>query len=325
MAVSDSDRPGHSTGPRSPDGKSRSSRNSTTHGCCATALILPDENEDDFNELKEGWFADYNPETLPAHALVWETVTAHWHLLRVHRRYNEAELALFKNQPNPLLWSEDQHKSIERFTRYRTAAERSFHRVFNALEQLRKSRHREADLLRRAEERAAVIQLRWMKAQQDSQPKSVPRPPQPAPAPKEGFFCGQNAKKNQRKIPILDQWAEITIVNGQTVTLLVPSNKELIEEGKAMDPPPELVYRRLNFVDGIPSEYHWATASLERRERGGMATQRMTVETWLETIAREEAAATGHIGPCGKLVPRPKERGGCDCPVCTQLSAGEPA
>ncbi|MGH9584412.1 MAG: hypothetical protein ACRD4O_15920, partial [Bryobacteraceae bacterium] len=139
--------------------------------------------------------------------------------------------------------------------------------------------------------------------------------------PEEKLFRGQNAKKNQRKIPILDQWAEITIdEHGNTVTTLVPSNEDLIKEGQAMDPPPELIYRRLNFVNGVPPQYHWATSSPERRERGGMATQRMTVETWIETIAREKAAGTGHIGPCGKNLPRPHERGGCDCPACAKLS-----
>src|SRR3954454_5089590 len=73
------------------------------------------------------------------------------------------------------------------------------------------------------------------------------------------MFQGQNNKKNHRKLTILNQWIEIEVENGQTVTKLYPSNEELIEEGKAMLPPPDLVYRRLNLPSGVPREYQWAT------------------------------------------------------------------
>jgi hypothetical protein len=63
-----------------------------------------------------------------------------------------------------------------------------------------------------------------------------------------------------------------------------------------MDPPPELVYRRLNFVHGVPPAYDWTGADPEVRVRGGCGIQRMDVNTWLNVI----------------------ERGGCDCPVCTK-------
>ena len=44
----------------------------------------------------------------------------------------------------------------------------------------------------------------------------------------------------------------------------------------------------------------------------------MTMETWLKTIVHEASYDHGHVGPTGKpAVPRPLERGGCDCPTCT--------
>jgi hypothetical protein len=136
------------------------------------------------------------------------------------------------------------------------------------------------------------------------------------------IFQGQNAKKNQRKISILDQWVEIRIEDGITTTTLFPSNQDLLERGKEMDPPPDLVYRRLHFPDGVPSEYYWAVEDEELRKRGVFGTQRMTVDTWLRVIACEEAAKDGHIGMTGVgNLPRPKERGGCDCPVCTENQA----
>jgi hypothetical protein len=142
------------------------------------------------------------------------------------------------------------------------------------------------------------------------------------PPAEEPFFNGKNAPEKQRKIFILDQWVEVDIdENGKTVTTLFPSNEELIKDGHKMWPPPELVYRRFNLVKRVPPEYYWATPTPERRARGGAGIQRMSVNTWLETIEREKASGSPHIGPCTKPLPRPKERGECDCPVCTELYA----
>ncbi|MGI8961498.1 MAG: hypothetical protein ACR2IV_17410 [Bryobacteraceae bacterium] len=133
------------------------------------------------------------------------------------------------------------------------------------------------------------------------------------------IFQGQNHYKKQHKITILNQWIEIEMDNGQTVTKLYPSNEKLIEEGKAMLPPPELVYRRLNFPAGVPPEYHWVTRNPEARERGGTGIQRMTVDTWLNVIEREGAERTGHVGPTGVgNLPRPIEHGVCECSICVR-------
>jgi hypothetical protein len=81
----------------------------------------------------------------------------------------------------------------------------------------------------------------------------------------QGIFQGQNHHKKQRKLLILNQWIEIEVDHGQTTTTLYPPNKKLIEEGKAMLPPPDLVYRRLNFPASVPPEYHWVTQNPEAR------------------------------------------------------------
>jgi hypothetical protein len=133
----------------------------------------------------------------------------------------------------------------------------------------------------------------------------------------QGIFQGQNHHKKQCKLVILNQWLEIEIDHGQTITKLYPSNEKLIEEGKAMLPPPDLVYRRLNFPAGIPLEYHWVTRNPEARERGGTGIQRMTVGTWLRLIERERAEGAGHVGPTGVgNLPRPTEHGVCECAIC---------
>ncbi|MBV9302561.1 MAG: hypothetical protein JOY62_16655 [Acidobacteriaceae bacterium] len=150
-------------------------------------------------------------------------------------------------------------------------------------------------------------------ARKASQSKSAKQPK----SPDQNVFQGQNYPKKSRKLVILNQWIEIEVEDGQTITTLYPSNEQLIKEGKAMLPPPDLVYRRLNFSTCVPPEYRWATRNPEAWERGGTGIQRMTVDTWLKVIEQEKALGTGHVGPTGAgTLPRPAEHGECECEVC---------
>ncbi len=139
----------------------------------------------------------------------------------------------------------------------------------------------------------------------------------------QALFQGQNHPKKRKKIVRMEQWIEVRVRDGQTVTRLYPSNEELIKCGQRMLPPPEFVYRRINFPDGIPPEYNWAGPKNEiHRERGGCGLQRMTVDTWLNVIDGEKSREDGHIGPTGVgNLPRPQEHGPCACPTCTHNQA----
>ena len=219
-----------------------------------------------------------------------------WFLRRAVRRLHEAEAA---------------EGNVELMQRYKTSAERSFYRSLGALQQLRKHYmiiERERDRLKKDLEKRPPEAIKGSKLE--------------TPLTKaQQLFRGQKHPKKQKKTPVLDQWIEIEIQDGKTVTELYPSNEQLIKEGQAMLPPPDMVYRRLHFVDGVPREYYWTTDDPLARERGGMGIQRMTVDTWLDVIEREKASGTGHIGPCGGNLPRPEERGGCDCETCTHNRA----
>ena len=147
--------------------------------------------------------------------------------------------------------------------------------------------------------------------------------PAPPVTRAQALFQGQNNPKKKRKIVRLEQWIEVRIVEGSAVTKLYPSNEKLIEQGSAMLPPPEFVYRRLNFPDGIPPPYDWCGAPRDTpREHGGCGIQRMTIDTWLDLIDREKHRADGHIGPTGLgNLPRPSEHGLCSCKTCTANQA----
>lgn len=268
-------------------------------------MILPGETQEELDQVRRKWISEFEPEGYMEERLVEMLIENDWFLKRAVRRLHEAE-ATGQDVPS---------KQREKY-----AAERAFYRSLNALWQLRK------DLMRLDEKRARIE-----KENQKLRQELETRPPAPveqasakplknakveAKAPAQQLFRGQAHSKKQKKTPILDQWIEIEIENGKTITKLYPSNEQLIKEGQAMLPPPEMVYRRLHFVGPVPPEYHWTTDDLTAREMGGMGTQRMTVDTWLKVIEREKE--TGHVGPCGGNLPRPHERGGCDCAVCTQ-------
>lgn len=284
-------------GPNTEDGKRNSSRNSTKHGCRAkTVVILDGESQEDYDRMKYEWKEEFGPETYMEKRLVEILVDNDWFLRRAVRRLHEAEA---------------EEGNVELMQRYKNSAEHAFYRSLNALQQLRKHYmiiEKERDRLRKDLEKRPPTAVKELK-------------PEATLTKAQHVFRGQKHPKKQKKIPVLDQWIEIEIQDGKTVTKLYPSNEELIKEGQTMAPPPEMVCRRMHFVHGIPSEYHWANDNPLAREIGGMGTQRMTIETWLDVIEREKANGTGHVGPCGGNLPRPEERGGCDCEVCTHNRA----
>ena len=121
------------------------------------------------------------------------------------------------------------------------------------------------------------------------------------------------------KVVRIEQWVEVRIVDGKAVTKLYPSNKDLIARGQKMLPPPEYVYRRLNFPDGIPDEYAWVgILSEEHRRIGGLGIQRMTVNMWLDVIDIEAQRTDGHIIAVPNL---PRANGACDCATCKHNQA----
>jgi hypothetical protein len=127
-------------------------------------------------------------------------------------------------------------------------------------------------------------------------------------------------KKTKREVTVAEQWIEVYPENGRTRTVYYPSNDEFQAEIHAMSPRPVLVYRRIHFPCGIPKEYLWTQPPDEQTVvYGGGCVQRMTVDTWLRTVVLETNRGDGHVGPTGTPpVPRPKERGGCDCPACVE-------
>ncbi len=80
-----------STGPRTPEGKSSSSKNAITHGLLSREVVLPDEDFDAHAQMSHAILKDLSPAGPLEHAIAELATAALWRLHRVRR----IETALF--------------------------------------------------------------------------------------------------------------------------------------------------------------------------------------------------------------------------------------
>jgi len=82
-----------STGPRTEEGKARSSQNATTHGLYSQhSDILDGECREEFNRLRDDYYARFKPVDNLEDQLVYNMVMAEWHI----RRYRIAENSILQ-------------------------------------------------------------------------------------------------------------------------------------------------------------------------------------------------------------------------------------
>jgi hypothetical protein len=123
----------HSTGPRTPEGQSRSSQNARTHGLTARDLIIAPDEREEFEELLHDYKTDVQPQGAAQQTLFDELVEAAWNLRRVRRQ----ETKLCSNISDLDLMDDDEiQKKLDRLARHKTRIERSFHRSLNQLKAL---------------------------------------------------------------------------------------------------------------------------------------------------------------------------------------------
>jgi len=123
----------HSTGPRTPAGQARSSRNARTHGLTARDLIVAADEREEFNDLLNGYQTDVKPDGAIQHTLFDELVGAAWNLRRVRRM--EAVLCATASYED---WLKDDElqKKLDRLARHKVRIERTFHRSLKELKAL---------------------------------------------------------------------------------------------------------------------------------------------------------------------------------------------
>ena len=167
-----------STGPRTPDGKAASSRNSFRHGLTAEQIVLSNEDPTQFDELRHQLHAEHVPAGTLEAALVDQVAQNLWRLLRAQRVEREVAEAVFVAKET------DAAASYERILRYLTTAERAFHKSVSQLRDTQSSRKRAtADHVRTQAARASIEADRHLE-QILSDPSTgfvpqIPLPPSP--------------------------------------------------------------------------------------------------------------------------------------------------
>ena len=119
----------HSTGPRTPEGKARSSQNARTHGLTARDLVIAPDELEEFEELRNDYQASVQPQDAIQQSEFELLVGAAWNLRRIRRMEVRA-------CSDTTLKAEQLEKELDRLVRYKTCIERTFHRSLKELKVL---------------------------------------------------------------------------------------------------------------------------------------------------------------------------------------------
>jgi hypothetical protein len=139
-----------STGPKTPEGKARSARNAVKHGLLSRRPVLPEEDGEQFEELRTNLFAELWPETALEKLLVHRLAGVQWRLARIPTL--EAELferfrvdPLGNDEGLGAAWARDAGPyggALTRLARYETMLERSAVRLLAELRRLQAERRK---------------------------------------------------------------------------------------------------------------------------------------------------------------------------------------
>ena len=127
-----------STGPKTPEGKAKSSLNHLSHGLASSATIVPGEDPAEFKALLYDLSSEHQPITPTEQILVEKMAISQWLSLRAFRLQGEAFLDL-----QLMGDSFGVPKDLGLLIRYHTSAERAFHKAHNELLKAKKQRPNE--------------------------------------------------------------------------------------------------------------------------------------------------------------------------------------
>jgi hypothetical protein len=137
------------TGPRTPEGKAASSHNAIKHGLTARQVVIPGENQADFDQLLADIVADRKPEGELEIQLAGEIAACTWRLARARAR--EAEALEFSGDLFTANRSETA-SGFDRLLRYMGSIERQLNRTVVRLQQLQAERRKQPQPSQQAEE-----------------------------------------------------------------------------------------------------------------------------------------------------------------------------
>ncbi|MCC6231355.1 MAG: hypothetical protein IT580_01855 [Verrucomicrobiales bacterium] len=136
-----------SRGPKTAEGKARSSRNALRHGLLASTLVLEDECPDAFHELQSAFYARFEPADPVEEGFVDEMIASYWRL----RRLWTIETSLLNRQLDQIPDTPDDDRvasafanlaavpgaNVELLARHETRLSRTFTRALDNLNKVR--------------------------------------------------------------------------------------------------------------------------------------------------------------------------------------------
>ena len=125
----------HATGPKTPQGKATASMNSLRHGLRASKIILPGEQQEDFDHIHDGLQNLYQPQDQAEQYLVDQAAIAQWKLVRVE----VLEADCFAAGQTP----EARVPVFDRLTQIQGRLERAYFKAYKELERIKAARQKQ--------------------------------------------------------------------------------------------------------------------------------------------------------------------------------------
>jgi hypothetical protein len=140
----------HSTGPRTPEGKARVSRNACKHGLTSQRLIVREDELEEFESLHADLLAELDPQGALETLTFNEILHSAWNL----SRYRRIEAGLSPDGPDPIA-DPASGAMLDRLARYQARAQRAYYHAIKELRTLQTNRALRA--LKLTEEEAAEL------------------------------------------------------------------------------------------------------------------------------------------------------------------------
>jgi len=125
-----------STGPRTPQGKAVSRFNNLQHGVCAQTLVLPFEDQQDFDHIRGSFEEEFEPQSPSESVFVEQLAVAQWKL----RRIQKAQNALLLQDPDGL----QNLSGLDRLYRLELRFQHAFLATYQELNRIRTQRLKQA-------------------------------------------------------------------------------------------------------------------------------------------------------------------------------------
>jgi hypothetical protein len=106
-----------SRGPKTPEGKARSARNSLDHGLLARSIVLESESRERFDDLMRSLNDTFRPSNPFEHLLIGKMAAAHWRQIRVWTLQNEGDASLGEHE---MRLDRQFFRAVDRFVRLRS-------------------------------------------------------------------------------------------------------------------------------------------------------------------------------------------------------------